>query len=91
MSKSLLTHFAGEPLFTCQTHLFKLLGLDCMMPAVKKKPIEALVWEKIVEIVMNPELIRDVNPKNWTDPLASIIMWKKSRIGGYHVHQTTQF
>ena len=26
-----------------------------------------------------------MNPKNWTDPLASIIMWKKSRIGGYHV------
>jgi len=27
----------------------------------------------------------DVNPKNWTDPLASIIIWEKSRIGGYHV------
>ena len=44
--------------YKCNGRTFKLLGLDCKMPSVKKKPIEALVWEKIREIVTNPELIK---------------------------------
>jgi site-specific DNA recombinase len=44
--------------YKCNGRTYKFLGLDCTMPSVKKKPIEALVWEKIVEIVTDPSLIR---------------------------------
>jgi hypothetical protein len=45
---------------------------------------QELSSQKIVSARKGGEYV-DVNPKNWTDPLASIIIWKKSRIGGYNV------
>ena len=53
--------YKGKPSYAyykCNGRTFKLLGLDCKMPSVKKKPMEALVWEKIKEIVTNPQLIQ---------------------------------
>ena len=46
------------PYYKCNGRSIKSLGLDCDMPSVKIKPIEALVWDKISEIVTNPELIQ---------------------------------
>lgn len=52
--------YKGKPSYAyykCNGRAFKFLGLDCTMPSVKKKPIETLVWQKITEIVTNPQLI----------------------------------
>ena len=53
--------YKGKPSYAyyqCNGRVFKLLGLDCKMSAVKKKLIEELVWEKIKDIVTNPQLIQ---------------------------------
>ena len=69
--------------------LRQFLSVEQLYPEVKK-----LVAERKIDLINVVHYMRnfdeeaqktDVNPKNWTDPLASIIIWKKSRIGGYHV------
>jgi site-specific DNA recombinase len=71
------------PYYRCNGRAIKTLGLNCDMPSVKRKPIEALVWEKITEIVTNPELIQvsltNFEPSTTEDDLAKLAQKLKNK------------